>query len=78
MIIAFIHAMLFWKVFDQNGSFPSDILAVPTQFHGDNFTIPLASLTFFFLVIFIGFGSQWYIRRNMHEVFYWAHHFSMV
>lgn len=78
MIIVFVHAMLFLKVIDDAGFLPSDILAVPMQFHGDNFTIPLAMVTGLGMTIFMGIGAQWYVRRNYHEIFYWAHHFSMV
>ena len=78
MLIVFIHAMLFWKVFDQQGSFPHDILAVPPTYHGDNFTIPLSSLTGILMFICIALGGFYMVRRSYYEIFYYLHHFTMV
>ena len=76
MLIVFIHAMLFWKVFDQQGSFPHDILAVPPIYHNDNFTIPLSSLTGILMLICIALGGLYMVRRSYYEIFYYLHHFT--
>lgn len=78
LIVSGIHAALFWKVFDQQGFLPHDIFAVPTDFHSDNFTIPLAELTGFFMLVTMAGGSLYIVRRLYYEVFYILHHFSMI
>jgi predicted ferric reductase len=73
-----VHAALFWKVFDVEGFLPHDIFAVPMYFHGDNFTIPLATVTGFFTLLLMAGGSFYIVRRKHYEVFYVLHHFSMI
>ena len=80
LVLMTVHALLFWKVFDEFSpdGFPHDILAVPTVFHPDNFTIPLASFTGFLAILIMGGGSYHALRRYNYEMFYFLHHFSMV
>jgi len=73
-----VHMFLWWKRFDEYDSFPHDILAIPTEFHADNFTIPFMMITFIAMIILIGGGAQYIIRRNHFELFYWAHHIFLI
>jgi predicted ferric reductase len=78
LIVSGIHAALFWKVFDQQGFLPHDIFAVPLYYHPDNFTIPLAELTGFLMLVCMAAGSLYIVRRMYYEIFYVLHHFSMI
>ena len=62
-LVCFIHMILWWKVYDLNHMWPENIIAIPSQYHLDNFTIPLMSITFVFLIVFMGLGSIYFIRR---------------
>jgi len=66
--ICLAHIFLWWKVYDQNSMFPQNIIAIPSQYHTDNFTIPLMSITFVFLAVFMGLGSIYFVRRFLIEV----------
>jgi hypothetical protein len=70
--------LLWWAVFDQDGIFPQDILAVPSNYHADNFTIPLAQITYFIMLIVFGVFTLYAIRRWSYELFYYTHLFSTV
>lgn len=63
--ICFTHMFLWWKVYQQKygSSWSDNIIAIPSIYHKDNFTIPLASITFVFLVVFMGLGSMYFVRR---------------
>eukprot|EP00656_Telonema_subtile_P055671 TRINITY_DN868_c0_g1_i4.p1 TRINITY_DN868_c0_g1~~TRINITY_DN868_c0_g1_i4.p1 ORF type:complete len:767 (+),score=132.44 TRINITY_DN868_c0_g1_i4:143-2443(+) len=84
--IVFAHMGCFYKTYDEQGSFPSDILAVPMQFPlnggtvnaGDNFTIPLATVVMILAIVLILIPSYHVIRRARFEVFYYSHHFFVV
>ena len=58
--------------------FPSDIYSIPTTYHADNFTIPLASYTVLSFFLFMGVFTFYTIRRSNYDLFYWTHHFFMV
>ncbi len=62
-LVCSIHMILWWKVYDLNHIWPENIIAIPSQYHQDNFTIPLMSITFVFLIVFMGLGSIYFIRR---------------
>ena len=68
---------MWWAVFAQEGSFPHDILAVPMKYHKDNFTVPLAMVTFLVMIISMGVFAHNYIRRRNYDIFYWTHHVSL-
>ncbi|CAN0478797.1 unnamed protein product, partial [Scytosiphon promiscuus] len=71
--------LLFVQVYAQDGDFWHDWpIAIPTSYHEDNWTIPLATLTTWVMVIVMfGLSVQW-VRRNHFEVFYYSHHFFLV
>ena len=68
---------LWWAVYAEQGTFPHDILAVPMQFHKDNFTVPLAVVTFLVVLICMGLLAHNYVRRKNYDIFYWSHHVSV-
>ena len=73
-----MHMFTFWSVYQQQGSFPHDILAVPTTFHADNFTIPLIMVTFLCIICVMIPCANYAVRRWNYDVFYMVHHFFMV
>jgi len=78
LIVIGLHMLFWWAVFDQQGIFPKDILAVPGDYHQDNFTIPLAQITYFIMLIVFGVFTFYLIRRWSYELFYYSHLFSTV
>lgn len=72
------HMILWWMVFIENNSFPHDILAVPMDYHADNFTIPLAQVTFLIMLMVYGVLTYSTIRRRYYKIFYYFHLFSLV
>ena len=48
------------------------------KFHQDNFTVPTAILTSIAALLFMGLGTQYAVRRSCYELFYYAHHFSII
>jgi len=78
-VVVFAHMFLWWANFKQNNlKFPQAILSIPSEFHNDNFTIPLSILTFFITIVLMGIMSNYWIRKYYHELFYWSHHFSLI
>lgn len=61
LAMVLVHMVLFWVVFAQNDDFWSDWpIAIPTEYHSDNWTIPLATLTtWVMLVVMFGFSLEW-------------------
>ena len=64
---------------------PHDIFATPLSFpanapfgsdkpHGDNFTVPLAMVTFAVMLVAVGVFAQRAVRRRHFELFYYSHH----
>lgn len=52
LALVLTHMVFFWWVFWQNGYFWHDWpIAIPTEYHYDNWTIPLATLTTWAMVI---------------------------
>lgn len=78
LIVITIHMLLWWAVFDQQGIFPKDMFAVPSDYHADNFTIPLAQLTYFIMLPVFGIFTFYIVRRWNYELFYYTHLFSTV
>lgn len=72
------HVGLFWKMLDQKGDFPHDIFSIPTQYHSNNFTIPLTTLSTGLALLCIGVCSYYPVRRYCYELFYWPHHFAVI
>lgn len=56
-----LHMVLMWEVFAENGTFWHDWpIAIPTTYHSDNFTIPLAVVTTAsMVVIMFGLSVTW-------------------
>ncbi|CAN0319940.1 unnamed protein product, partial [Ectocarpus sp. 12 AP-2014] len=79
LALVLVHMVFFWAVYAQEGDFWHDWpIAIPTDYHEDNWTIPLATLTTWFMVItMFGLSVQW-VRRKHFEVFYYSHHFFVV
>ena len=78
LISVIIHMLLWWSVYAENNSFPSDLYSIPTAFHKDNFTIPLATTITVFMVVFMGIFTFHSIRRWNYDFFYITHHFFMI
>ena len=78
MLSVVIHMCLWWVVYSQQGSFPSDIFSVPMTFHADNFTVPLAVLTTLCMLILMGALGTYIVRRANYDLFFIAHHFSVI
>lgn len=76
--VILIHMCLWWKVYDINGTFQHDVWHIPTDYHSDNFTIPMGWMTFIFMIVFMWLPAINWVRRAHYEVFYYLHHFSMV
>lgn len=76
MLLATIGHMVAWYVrFNEVGLFPSDIMKVPMTLPStiDNWTVPLVSLTSWFLLLSVGIGALPPIRRRFFEAFYYLH-----
>lgn len=78
LICIVCHIGLFWKMMDQKGNFPHDIFCVPTQYHSNNFTIPLTTLTTALVFLCVGALSLFPVRRYCYELFYWPHHVAVI
>lgn len=78
MLMIAAHMFAWWYVYHEQNSFPADILAVPMTYHGDNFTISIATLTYFIMIPVFGVLTFYSIRRAYYELFYYAHLFSGV
>lgn len=46
-----------WAVYDENGSFPSDLYSIPTIVYGDDFTVGLAYISFYIAIVLLGVFS---------------------
>src|SRR3546814_18911720 len=62
-----LHMLCWWKVYDDNNTFPRDVFGVPTEFHSDNFTIPLAMFTSLGMFVAMGVFALEPIRRRYFE-----------
>lgn len=78
LLVIAAHMFTWWTVFAQQDSFPHDIFNVPLTYHSDNFTVPLAQLTFFIMIPIFGVFTYYKIRRWSYELFYFTHLFSVV
>eukprot|EP00752_Nemacystus_decipiens_P007965 g7118.t1 len=79
LALVLVHMLFFWVVYAQSGDFWHDWpIAIPTDYHYDNWTIPLATLTTWVMVIAMFVLSVQWVRRQYFEVFYYAHHFFLV
>ncbi|CAM9922578.1 unnamed protein product, partial [Phaeothamnion confervicola] len=79
MALIFAHMCLWWKVYAQNGDFAHDWpIAIPMDYNSDNFTVPLATLTYWTMLVTHGILALEWVRRRHFEVFYYAHHFFLV
>jgi predicted ferric reductase len=73
LVVILAHTISWWCVFAQDGYFPENILRVPSLYHEDNFTIPLAQFTFMIAIVVFGVFTFYKIRRNLFELFYYSH-----
>jgi len=78
LLVVGTHMVLWWLVFLEQNTFPHDILNVPLQYHADNFTVPLAQLTFLLMLLIFGVLSFYTIRRTHYKIFYYFHLFSTI
>jgi NAD(P)H-flavin reductase len=78
LLVVGTHMLLWWLVFSEQNTFPHDILAVPLEYHADNFTVPLAQLTFLLMLLVFGVLTFYTIRRSHYKLFYYFHLFSTV
>lgn len=62
-----------WKHFDQQDAFPHDILAIHPKWHGDNFTIPLASIVALMMTLLMGVLTLPCIRQRRYDLFQLGH-----
>lgn len=79
MLLASAAHMIAWYVkFWEMGMFPDDIFSVPmkTPICIDNWTVPLITLTTWFMLLAIGIGALPPIRRKFFEAFYYLHLFA--
>ena len=73
------HATLWCLAYESYGFFPQELFTLlDRQFHGYNFTVPLAMWTFFAALILIGVLANQSVRQANYDLFYVAHHFSLV
>ncbi|CAM9993210.1 unnamed protein product, partial [Choristocarpus tenellus] len=74
-----IHSIKTPQVYWQEGDFAHDWpIAIPMDYHSDNWTIPLAIVSTWTMFILMYGLSLERVRRRFFEVFYYAHHFFMV
>eukprot|EP00744_Colponema_vietnamica_P002949 GILI01004573.1.p1 GENE.GILI01004573.1~~GILI01004573.1.p1 ORF type:complete len:863 (+),score=158.06 GILI01004573.1:94-2682(+) len=76
MLLTTIGHMTAWYVrFNEVGLFPSDIFKIPMTLPStaDNWTVPLVSLTSWFLLLSVGIGALPVVRRRFFEAFYYLH-----
>merc|ERR1712166_1291279 len=64
--------------YGQVGDFPRDILAVPVNYHSDNYSNPLIQIVWWTMVVCMGVFAFNKIRRNYFELFYYTHHCYLV
>ncbi|RNE99808.1 putative ferric reductase [Trypanosoma rangeli] len=77
MLLATVAHMLAWYVFyGQMGKLPRAIFSIPPMdppLHVDNFTVPLVSLTTWFMLVAMGVFALEPVRRRFFELFYYLH-----
>lgn len=73
------HAILWCVAYSAYGYFPQELFSIADRkFHAYNFTVPLAVLCFVAMVLFMGVCATLSMRQSNYDLFYVAHHFSMV
>jgi len=77
-IVVTLHMVLVWRVYYTKHTWPKDVLSVPTRYHSTDFTIPSASISYFIMVICMGACATEIVRRRHHEIFWFAHRFSII
>ncbi len=86
LLLFVVHALCWYKVYAALHIFPEDVLEIPMYYPtngqpksagrcSDDWTVPLATITTFLALIFLGVLSHHQVRRNHFEVFYYTHHF---
>ena len=79
LITALAHMIGNFVWYSDAGNWPRDAIVVPLGLStgADNFTVPIVSITLWFSFIAIGiFAVIEYFRRQMFELFYYAHYVS--
>eukprot|EP00911_Craspedida_sp_UC1_P001887 UC1_evm2s1448 len=77
-----LHMMLWMGKWLLDGTLSNNIVQIkylqitPTLVHYDNFTILLAETAWLLMTVAVVLAIWW--RRSNYELFYWAHHFSIV
>ena len=86
LLLFVVHALCWYKVYAALHIFPEDVLEIPMYYPtngqpksngrcSDDWTVPLATITTFLALLFLGVLSHHQVRRNHFELFYYAHHF---
>ena len=86
LLLFVVHALCWYMVYAALHIFPEDVLEIPMYYPtngqpksngrcSDDWTVPLATITTFLALIFLGVLSHHQVRRNHFELFYYAHHF---
>lgn len=79
VVSTILHAVLWCFAFTDYGYFPEEIFTiVGRKFHDYNFTVPLATLTFILVIICMGVLTWQPFRKTHYDVFYLAHHVSLL
>jgi predicted ferric reductase len=69
---------LYSKYPGQFAKWPSDILDIPSNYHADNYTTPLMVMVYIAIIICMGAGANYLVRRSNFELFYYMHHLFLV
>ncbi|PWU90346.1 putative ferric reductase transmembrane protein [Trypanosoma cruzi] len=76
MLLATVgHMVAFYVCYGQTGTFPHDIFSIPMNIPmaASNFTVPLISLTTWFMIVAVGLFALEPVRRRFFELFYYLH-----
>ncbi|EKF26927.1 ferric reductase, putative, partial [Trypanosoma cruzi marinkellei] len=76
MLLATVgHMVAFYVFYGQTGTFPHDIFSIPMSIPmaASNFTVPLISLTTWFMIVVMGLFALEPVRRRFFELFYYLH-----
>jgi len=78
VVSSFLHAILWCVAYAQYGYFPQELFTLMNRnFHGYNFTVPLAMIGFAVMLVCMGLLAVEPVRRANYDLFYIAHHASI-
>ncbi|CAD2219530.1 ferric reductase [Angomonas deanei] len=75
LLATFLHMILWYYFYYENGDFPHDVYAVPlrTSIAKSNFTVPLVSYATWFMFVAVGIFGFWKLRRKFYDIFHMLH-----